>query len=254
MPIASSSSSNRSPARLDDFCISARHEVEGWLRQLLDRQLRLQLGTPAGHQLSTRLWGMDPERASLSFEVRAHDPQLAAILDSPEVVAVAYLDNVRLEFELEGLVLVQGLEHSTLRSAWPALLYRFQRRQTYRVQPLGSGYPRVSLQHPQWPELALSLRVLDLSVGGLALLLPPEAPAIAPGQTLPGCRIELDRDIHFEAPLRLQHVSAASSGEDTPASGQRLGCAFGLLPAGAERALQLYIDQTQKRQRLLKKP
>jgi len=33
-------------------------------------------------------------------------------------------------------------------------------------------------------------------------------------------------------------------------AGLRLGCAFAKLDGGAQRALQRYIDQTQKRQRL----
>lgn len=255
MPLDSPQSGARpDPAQLDDFRITSSQEVEAWLRQLLVRRARVQLGTPGGAQLSTRLSGLDVERNSLNFELGEQDPQLRAVLDSAEVVAVAYLDSIRLEFELVGLVSVHGADSQTLRGALPTLLYRFQRRQAYRVHPLGSGHPRVLMQHPQRPELGpLQLRVLDLSVTGLALLLPAQVPEITPGQELPGCRIELDRDSHFETRLQLQHVSVAGGGQDEPA-GQRLGCAFGPLPSGAERALQLYIDQTQKRQRLLKKP
>jgi c-di-GMP-binding flagellar brake protein YcgR len=37
----------------------------------------------------------------------------------------------------------------------------------------------------------------------------------------------------------------------TSTSGMRLGCEFLALDAGTERSLQRYIDQTQKRRRLL---
>ena len=253
-PDSPSPSARPAPAQLEDFRISSSQEIEAWLRQLLLHRVRIQLGTPGGAQLNTRLDSLDAERACLVLALDAPEPQLRAVLDGAEVVAVAYLDNIRLEFELLGLVHVQGAGGQHLRAAVPTLLYRFQRRQAYRVNPLGSQYPRVLLRHPQWPELPqLQLRVLDLSVSGLALLLPPEVPAFEPGQTLEGCRIELDRDSHFEAPLRLQHLGPAGGGLQ-PAAGTRLGCAFGPLPAGAERALQFYIDLTQKRQRLLRKP
>jgi c-di-GMP-binding flagellar brake protein YcgR len=235
--------------RLEDFRVDSPVEIDAWLRQLLDQQPRLQLSTPEGATLSTRLWSMDSEHHSLGFEVRPGDPQLQALLDSREIAVVAYLDNVRLEFELDALVLIQGDELSTLRAPWPQQLYRFQRRQAFRVQPLSSGYPRVQLPHPTRLELKLQLRVLDLSVSGLALLLPVDVPPLEPGQLLVAARVELDSDTHFEAALRLQHISSCSA----PQLGERLGCAFARLPHGADRALQRYIDQTQKRQRLLKK-
>lgn len=235
--------------RIEDFRVDSPVEIEAWLRQLLDQQPRVQLSTPSGLNLGTRLWSLDAESRSLGFEARPGDPQLQALLDSREIAAVAYLDKVRLEFELDTLLLVQGDELSTLRAPWPPQIYRFQRRQAFRVQPLSSGYPRVLLQHPERPELSLQLRVLDLSVSGLALLLPPEAPPIEAGQLLAATRVELDSDTHFEAALRLQHISSCSA----PQLGHRLGCAFARLPHGADRALQRYIDLTQKRQRLLKK-
>jgi flagellar brake protein len=240
----------------EDFRISASPEIEAWLRQLLGRQARLQLNTPDGASMQTRLWSLDIERHSMGFEVEPGAATLQTLLDSAEVMAVAYLDQIRLEFEIDALVLVQSPALSTLRAPWPAELYRFQRRQAYRVQPLGSAYPRVLLSHPRHPERVLRLRVLDLSVSGLALLLGPELPQIEPAALpLDGlrARIELDSDIHFESTLRLQHLGQSNPGPDGKSGGQRLGCAFGSLPSGAERALQLYIDQTQKRQRQLKK-
>jgi c-di-GMP-binding flagellar brake protein YcgR len=230
--------------RPDDFRVDADPEIEAWLRQLLSQQVTLQLSTPEGLSYGTRLWNLDPERHALNLEAQGHAGQLQALIDSPEVMAVAYLDQIRLEFELGPLVLVQGPAMDTLRAPWPQQLYRFQRRQAFRVQPLGA--PRVLLQHPDHPDMALQLRVLDLSVTGLALQLPPGLPRPGAGQVLAEVRVELERDNYFNCELRVQHVSEADAGP-------RLGCAFGRLPQGAERALQLYIDQTQKRQRLLRK-
>jgi c-di-GMP-binding flagellar brake protein YcgR len=234
-------------ARLEDFRIDSPGEIEAWLRQLLREQPRVQLVTPAGANLVTQLWSLDLERHSLSFEVQPGDPQLQHLLDCAEVMAVAYLDSIRLEFELDALVLVQGQELLTLRGAWPARMFRFQRRGAFRVQPLGSGLPRVLLRRPETGEPPLSLRVLDLSIGGLALQFPAELAPPPAGSELKAARVELERDQHFDADLRLQHAGEGPDGL------LRLGCAFARLPAGAERTLQFYIDQTQKRQRLLRR-
>jgi c-di-GMP-binding flagellar brake protein YcgR len=238
-----------SAVELSEFRVDNGAELLALLRQLKDAGTPVQLSTPQGISLRAPLIDVAPEHGGLCFAVPAADVALAALQASDEVLALAYLDSVRLEFELDGLTLVKGAGQTTLRCPLPPLLYRFQRRQAYRVQPLGSNYPRVRLQHPQWPEMPLQLRVLDLSVTGLALLLPPDAPPLAAGSSLPAVRVELERDTHFEATLSLQHVAANTDG----APGTRLGCAFASLPAGAERELQAFIDLTQRRQRLLRK-
>jgi len=107
--------------------------------------------------------------------------------------------------------------------------------------------PQATLRHPSMPEMRLALRIVDISVGGCALLLPDDVPALQPGSRLAGVRIELDGDTGFDTSLRLQHVSALHGG----GHGLRLGCEFVELEGQAQRALQRYIDHTQQRQRLL---
>lgn len=235
-----------SPAEPGDFRIAAPGEVLALLRHLQQQQATIELSSAAGLHLSGQLCGVDAEQAALSFDVGVHAPQLPALLEADEVTAVAYLDQIRLQFELEGLLLVNGAEGAVLRSALPLALYRFQRRQTFRVRP-NSRTPQARLQHPLWPE-PQRLRVLDLSIGGLALLLPPELPAPPPGCLLSGAQIELDRETRFGAGLRLQHVHVNDGG------GTQLGLAFAQIEAAATRDLQRYIDQTQKLSRLLRKP
>ena len=54
-------------------------------------------------------------------------------------------------------------------------------------------------------------------------------------------------DTRFNVDLRLQHVTSLGS----ESRGVRLGCEFVNADAGALRALQRYIDLTQKRSRML---
>jgi c-di-GMP-binding flagellar brake protein YcgR len=95
--------------------------------------------------------------------------------------------------------------------------------------------------------MLLPLRVIDVSIGGCALFVPNDVPPLQPGTALTSVRIELDPDTRFETGLQLQHVTAIQPGQ----RGVRIGCEWMRLPASAERTLQRYIDQTQKRRRLL---
>lgn len=231
----------------DEFALHHPVELVALLRKLLDDCVRVHLSTPSGATYITTLWALDAAQRRLSFSADASHPAVQEMAGAGTVCAVAYLDSVKLQFELEHLLLVHGHGASALQCSLPSQLYRFQRREYFRVRTSGSGAPLARLLHPTVPGLALALRVLDVSIGGCALALPAQVPLLPAGARLAGVRIELDADARFDATLSLQHVS---SGMGSQVNGARLGCAFVKLEGAAERTLQRYIDQTQKRQRL----
>lgn len=231
----------------DEFRVAHPGEVLTLLRQLADGNVLVHLSAPVGGSYSTTVWAVDGRQERLSLAADASHPAVRNLVDAGEATAVAYLDNVKLQFDLHNLVLVHGNSASALQTRLPDAMYRFQRRESFRVRTPGSGAPTATLPHPSKPGLQLALRVLDVSIGGCALAVPPDVPPLAAGVQMAGVRIELDGSTRFDTSLSVQHVS---SGMGSAQSGQRLGCAFGKLDGGAQRALQRYIDQTQKRQRL----
>lgn len=231
------------------FRLDAPLEIQALLRELQLQRSALTLSTPEGESCKATLIEVDARRGVIDLDSSASPERLRTLLGSNEVQAQAYLDNVKLQFDVEGLVLVQGSAVAMLQANLPSPLYRFQRRQAYRVQPTGSAYPFAKFEHPDPTVGLLRLRVLDVSIGGLALLLPAELPPLEPGMLIEQVRLELDRDTRLETALRLQHVSTLR----LPAECLQLGCAFVQLPPLALRDLQRFIDQTQKRRRLLQR-
>jgi c-di-GMP-binding flagellar brake protein YcgR len=229
-----------------DYRLESPGEILAWLRELLQGQVRLQLSTPEGGSLHTVLRAVDAPHGMLSLEAPQDSGALQAVLDSDELVASAFLDRIKLQFELPGLLQVRATDGSSvLRAPLPAQLYRFQRRQAYRVHSASSLYPALRLADPAQPRL----RVLNLSAGGLALQWPTElALPYAQGEQIQAATLELERDIALPVQLRVQHVVPG------PGPHQRLGCAFVALAPAPARALQLFIDQAQKRERLVRKP
>lgn len=124
-----------------------------------------------------------------------------------------------------------------------------QRRQAYRVRSAEPPLPTVTLRHPSMPEMLVTLPLVDVSAGGCALPLPGDVPPLQPGTRLNGARIELDGQTRFECALQLQHVSTL-----TGTAGPSLGCLFVGLDPTVQRALQRWIDRTQRRQRRLAQP
>lgn len=242
------------PAELDpldggdpwaEFRVANPRERLALLRQLRDSAVPVHLAGPDGSALRTTLWSVD--EAVLALAVDPGTRALSSLLDHDDAVAVAYLEAVKLQFELRGLVLVRASRASVLQCATPADVYRFQRRQHYRVRTDQEQRPVACLPHPTQAGSQLLLRVLDVSGGGCALWLPDAQPLLLPGSELPGTAIALDTDTHFEATLLLQHVSVP--GAERTGRGVRVGCGWRLEPA-AERILHRWIDRAQRRRRL----
>ena len=232
---------------LDGFRIGSPTEIKTILRNLVDAGVPLNINGPDGSTLCTTLWTVDALRGAISFSAPADDPHLQQIVQCNEAVVVGYLDSVKLQFDADDLVLVRGQRQSALSCALPQVIYRFQRRDSYRVRPLLRSSPVARLRHPELPEMGLALRVLDVSLGGCALFVPDNVPPITPGVTINGVELELDSDTRFVTTLRLQHLSSFNH----EAKGLRVGCEMLRLPTEAERQLQRYIDQTQKRRRVM---
>jgi len=235
----------------EELRVTSIAEIQAYLRQLQRDRAAVLLNAPPGHSLNGHVCALDADTDVLGVEIGADPAGVSqALVAGGEITAVAYLGTIKLQFELDNAVLVSGDQGAVLRSRVPTRLYRFQRRQSFRVQPASNIYPRVTLPGGNQP--ARTLRVLDLSIGGLALALPAGLAGAVPlsiGQPCGGVELELDRGTALQVTLLPHHAS--------PITGDvrgllQLGCAFVDLDTATTRALQLYVDQTQKRRRLLK--
>lgn len=229
------------------FRVDDPFEIRMLLKSVMDRNALVNLSGSDGSAYTTTLWTVDATQRKLAFSTDANSSALQRVVEADEAVAVCYLDQVKIQFDITDRVQVHGHQASVLQCSLPREVYRFQRRNAYRVRTIERSSPTVSFRHPAMPEMTLQLRVLDVSVGGCALFMPNDLPMMAPGGVINDARIELDETTAFRSSLIVHHVSAIQPN----AKGVRLGCELLKLDSGATRDLQLYIDQTQKRRRLM---
>jgi flagellar brake protein len=252
------------PAELDasggsdpwgQFRVALPAERLSLLRALRDGSVPVMLNTPDGTAMTVTLWALEPDQGRMNLSIDNHAPQLAQLVDADEAVAVAYLEAVKLQFDLQDFMLVHGAASCALQCRLPDEIYRFQRRNAYRVRTRESHGPQASFRHPSIPEMQVELRVLDVSIGGCALWLPPDVPLLQAGTLVADVHVELDADTRFTSSIGLQHVSAQGAGHGSPGGngtqGVRVGCEWRGLPAASERVLQRWIDRTQRRRHLL---
>jgi len=236
-----------SPDRFAEFRVTDLIEIRALLKSLMDAGVLVNLSASDGSAYTTTLWTVDAQQRKIAFTADMRAPNVERIVEAEDAVAVAYLDQVKLQFEVADRVLVHGRQSCVMQAATPTEMYRFQRRNAFRVRTLERSAPVARLRHPEIPEMSLALRVLDVSMGGCALFLPHDVPLMQPGCAINGCVVQLDADTDFRTTLQVHHVSSMQG----QSRGVRLGCEFLNLNADATRSLQRYIDQTQKRRRMM---
>jgi flagellar brake protein len=231
---------------LHDFRMTSSVEIRAMLNRICDGNVVLTLNANDGTDWVVKPWLIDSARSALSmmFEGARDDPRLQRVLECSQVIAVGVIDNVKIQFDVHGLVLVHSGSSSALRCSTPREIFRFQRRDSFRVRPPARSAPAARLSHPGLPGL---LRILDVSMGGCALFLPGETSPVSGGTVLRGVQLDLDASVRVQTDLRVQHASPLKG--ETP--GMKLGCQFINANSSALRNLQHYIEQTQKRIRLL---
>jgi c-di-GMP-binding flagellar brake protein YcgR len=241
-----------------DHRVSAALAMRAHLVELIGQGVALTLVTPDGATLSARLVHEDTTARQLRFEPLGDAAAVARLVLADEAVVVAYLASVKLQFDLVGLRLNDG----ELVSCYPRELFRFQRRAAYRVRtepppqlaarlgrllPIDIAGPALLLGDAELADRRHRLRVLDISHGGLALLLPAGDDTLAPGDRVPAACLELSSGRTIQIALRVVRAEALAS----PPGAQRLGCEMEGLSGVAARSLQRYIDETQIKARAL---
>ena len=247
MTRASIDSNSETPAAADDFRIASAFEIAAMLRQLRDDKQPMSLSAGDGQAYASTIWSIDRDRCRMAFWADADDPAVQPLLACQEVQVSATLDGIRLYFSVRGLVLVRGYVANVLSATAPREMFRLQRRDAYRVRPLLPGVPMTHCAHLQIAGVQTALRVIDVSSTGCALLIGADAAAPVTGIVLDAVEIDLDADTRFHMQMRLQYVTTI----DGPTPGQRLGFEFVHAGGAAMRALQRFIDRTQKRGKLL---
>lgn len=232
-----------------EFRITSEVEIRALLKQLCDRAAPIMMSGSDGSSYQSRIWSIDSQKNVVAFAADPHDSRLQALTESNEITAVGFLESVKVQFDVYSLMLVHNGKQSALHSNYPREVYRFQRRNSFRVKPLLSSSPVARFRHPDDPELQLDLRLLDVSVGGCALFMPQGIPPLQPGVVIDPVRIELDADTRVLVKLRLQHVTSFNP----DSQGVRLGMEMIHMSADVERTLIRFVDQTQRRRRYLAK-
>ena len=111
---------------LAEFRVTAPGEIRALLKQLMDDAVPLNLSASDGSAYTPMLWTVDPAAGRVSFTADMMAPAGHDIVEADECAAVAYLDRVKVQFDVTDLVVVQGHKASVLQARLPQEMFRFR--------------------------------------------------------------------------------------------------------------------------------
>lgn len=238
-----------------EFRIEGEFAVRAVLRELMARRTLVTL-YPEGRSddaLVTHIVHVGPE--GIELDATGQPRCAAALREARYADGVAFPGSVKTQFRLERLSSVDEAAPpapagapavatvTRLQAPLPAELYRLQRREAFRVSPppeddahcvqhVGAGR---EVRHP----------LVDLSAAGLAILLAPGSPPLAPGRVWRHSRIETT----VTPPIPCELVVRGIYPDPARTDARRVAFAFQAMPSEVLRRIQVYVIDIEKRLR-----
>jgi len=242
---------------LEPFMVYSRIEIVAMLRQLGERSnlTTCYFDQHAGFAVTTLL-AVNPEFEEVVFDAPSEEPALRRLLTTETLVFVSFVDQIKLQFRARKAEATLFDGKPAFRVRLPQEVLRMQRRDFFRVRtPIAK--PAICLvphsveqQGRDASRTYEKLKVLDLSVGGVAVLTYPEKFALAAGQLLHDCYLDLPGIGQLAISLKIRHVDTVDSDEQA----RRCGCEIVQLPPQARMMLQRYVNKVDVEQRKVAAP
>lgn len=226
---------------LERYQIYSRSELVALLREILHRRVLVTIYFSNGTRfIVTNLLAINPDFEELVFDCGADEEVTRALTRSSRFTVVTFLDQVKIQFSGQRMELTSFEDAPALRMRVPDSLLRFQRREFYRTQTIGKPLMwRLPLAAPDGK--TAEGRIVDISCGGIALLVQNEHTRIEPGTVLRECEINLPEIGRLSLTLEIR---SAAGGTGT--GNHRYGCAFVGIPGPVVALIQRYVNNLQR--------
>lgn len=182
---------------------------------------------------------VDAEREAVVLDCAGDGDVQRSITRAGDIVVVAFLDSTKIQFALAGAEPVDWQGRAVVRFRLPRRVLRIQRRSAPRRSPSGGRAAVCRVPVPGSADHYEPVRVLDISLGGLAVLATPRLFALSRDQVVGPCRLDLPEFGQIDVSLRVRYLDAWP-GE---VGSRRCGCEFVDLGDGARRSLQRYLER-----------
>jgi c-di-GMP-binding flagellar brake protein YcgR len=195
----------------------------------------------------TSIVGLTADNRGLLLDLGPDDGINRKLLDSDKLMFTTMHERVKVKFSGASPKKVVHKGHPAFQVAIPAQLVRMQRREFYRISTGVITPLKCQIGLPETPDQYAEVTVLDLSVGGLALIDQHHAIDLEPGNTFANCRINLPG--HGIISTGLQVCNTFEMTLRNGLACKRSGCRFVDITESDRGLVQRYITQQEREQR-----
>ncbi|HMX16134.1 MAG TPA: flagellar brake protein [Rhodocyclaceae bacterium] len=172
------------------------------------------------------------------------DPEVnRRLLAADRIVCVTHHDKVKVQFALRRLDTVSLQGRTAFRADLPDRMLRLQRREYYRLVTPAARPLRCHVPMPGGAP-SIVATVLDISGGGLAVVVPPAGLDFSPDTVFRGCRIELPEVGTLIVDLRVKNLFEVTLRNGVEV--MRSGCQFERMPGPMLTLVQRYILKVER--------
>lgn len=236
------------PSEPDErFTVRDPHEMRFVLRRILENGQSITAYLDGGPDfVLTSLLAVQPESEGLILDCGPDGPAYKRLLRASRALLVTSHEQVKIKFFVRDMRQVVHQGRAALRAAMPPWLLRIQRREYFRIAtPIARPILCTIFLNAETPDLQAEAVILDLSIGGVALMDNNGALRFRLGERHQGCRIALPDIGNLTVDLEVRSVY------ETPLrngrSFRRCGCKFINLQPAAESLIQRYIMQLERK-------
>ena len=229
----------------DEYLVESEVAIQRIFKEMVrDRDIVTGYFNNGTQHILTAILGVLPDHDRLVLDYSQDEKVNQQILKYGRLVCATRHDRIRIKFSCENVQLAKYQDQKALSCPIPRSLYRFQRREFFRVdmpvaQPIICRVPQAG--DP------LELPILDMSVGGLRLQtenlgFEPELKTL-----LTGCGIELPEFGFIAMDLEVRNTinSTLVDGRQV----RRIGCAFAGLSMEKNVTIQRFLHKIQVEQK-----
>jgi len=221
------------------YLLHAPREIAFVLRQLASKGalVTAMFGSEQDFLLTTVI-NVSEDYKYLLLDLGRDQDVVTRALHKGRLLCDTQLDRVKVQFELERIEQTTHEHLPALRAPLPGVLLRLQRREYYRLAVPYSDDMLCSV--PLESGRTVNARVIDISGGGLALMVTPTNSPFTPGLVFKNCSLTLPHAIGpVRFTLEVRNLFRITQRDDREMI--RAGCQFNDMPMTVANQIQRYI-------------
>jgi c-di-GMP-binding flagellar brake protein YcgR len=248
MPNSHDTENHNELLQADNFSQYILHdsrEIAFVLRQLAAKRALVSalFGEIGQDFLLTSILSVAEDNSSVLIDL-VRDPAIVSrALSYGRLLCDTQLDKVKVQFPLENLKVTEHEGHPALRASLPDALLRLQRREYFRFSVPVTGDMLCTIPLPDGK--TTSVRIIDISGGGIALVVSPDSSLFAPGIVFNECTMTLPgttTPVKFSLEVRnLFRITLRDERELL-----RAGCVFTNMPMQVANQIQRFIMRAEQ--------